>query len=246
MSKIKILAFMLSMVSVGAWAQAQEGTPVQEEKPAQEEKKIQADSNKQKNQADQKIYQMALRYNDPSIAKSRLYDLIERNPDNTKYRELLGNIYFELEQYSSAALVAMDLLKINGKSIPALEVAAYSLEQLGALDKALPHFESLHLLSGDLFSLYKTSYLQYSLKKYGEALNSVNMLIKNKKSAEEKLSFPKKDETNQEVTMQVAALNLKGLIHKEQGNMEEAKAAFDEALEADPEFEMAKENLASL
>jgi len=234
-SKFGILALLLCMVSAGAWAQAQEAA-----------QSAAADSNKQKNEADQKIYQMALRYNDPSIAKARLYDLIERNPSNPRYRELLGNIYFETEQYSSAALVALDLLQINDKSIPALEIAAYSLEQLGALDRALPHFESLHLLSGDLFSLYKASYLQYSLKKYDEALNSVNMLIKNKKSTEEKLAFPKKDNTNQEVTMQVAAFNLKGLIYKEQGNKEEAKLAFDEALKVSPEFEMAKENLAAL
>lgn len=234
-SKIKVLALLLSMISVGAWAQTQEaGQPAA------------ADSNKQRNEADQKIYQMALRYNDPAIAKARLYDLIERNPDNPRYRELLGNIYFEMEQYSSAALVALDLLQINDKSIPALEIAAYSLEQLGALDRALPHFESLHLLSGDLFSLYKTSYLQYSLKKYEEALNSTNMLIKNNKSAEEMLSFPKKDNTSQEVSMQVAALNLKGLIYKEQGNTAEARAAFDEALKAVPDFELAKENLAAL
>jgi tetratricopeptide (TPR) repeat protein len=234
-NKIKVLALLLSMMSVGVWAQTQEaGQPAA------------ADSNKQRNEADQKIYQMALRYNDPSIAKARLYDLIERNPENPRYRELLGNIYFELEQYSSAALVALDLLQINDKSIPALEIAAYSLEQLGALDRALPHFESLHLLSGDLFSLYKTSYLQYSLKKYDEALNSTNMLIKNKKSAEEMLSFPKKDNSSQEVSMQVAALNLKGLIYKEQGNTAEARAAFDEALTVSPDFELAKENLAAL
>lgn len=234
-NKIKVLALLLSMINVGVWAQAQEaGQPAA------------ADSNKQRNEADQKIYQMALRYNDPAIAKARLYDLIERNPENPRYRELLGNIYFEMEQYSSAALVALDLLQINDKSIPALEIAAYSLEQLGALDRALPHFESLHLLSGDLFSLYKTSYLQYSLKKYDEALNSTNMLIKNNKSAEEMLSFPKKDNTTQEVSMQVAALNLKGLIYKEQGNTDEARAAFDEALKTSPDFELAKENLAAL
>src|SRR5690606_27114337 len=234
-SKIKVLALLLSMMSIGALAQAQEAAPT-----------AAADSNRQKNEADQKIYQMALRYNDPAIAKARLYDLIERNPDNPRYRELLANIYFEMEQYSSAALVALDLLQINDKSIPALEIAAYSLEQLGALDRALPHFESLHLLSGDLFSLYKTSYPQYSLKKYDEALNSTNSLIKNKKSAEEMLAFPKKDNTTQEVSMQVAALNLKGLIYKEQGNTAEARAAFDEALKAVPDFELAQENLAAL
>lgn len=240
MIKIKTLAFLLSMVCAGAWAQAQE------EGQNETNKQDQVDSNLMRNMADQNIYQMALRYNDPAIAKARLYDLIERNPDNPRYRELLGNIYFEMEQYSSAALVALDLLKINDKSIPALEIAAFSLEQLGALDRALPHFESLHLLSGNLFSLYKTAYLQYSLKKHNEALNSVNMLIKDKKSTEEMLSFPKKDNSSQEVTMQVAALNLKGLIHKELGNKEEAKQAFDEAIKAHPDFEMAIDNLAAL
>lgn len=72
------------------------------------------------------------------------------------------------------------------------------------------------------------------------------MLIKNKKSAEEMLSFPKKDNSSQEVSMQVAALNLKGLIYKEQGNTAEARAAFDEALTVSPDFELAKENLAAL
>lgn len=234
-TKITMLAMLLSMVSVGAWAQAQEA-----------EQPVVADSNTQKNDTDQKIYQMALRYNDPSVAKTRLYDLIERNPKNPRYMELLGNLYFDMEQYSSAALVALDLIKINDKNIPALEIAAYSMEQLGALDRALPHFESLYLLSGNLFSLYKTAYLQFSLKKYDEALNSVNMLIKNKKSTEEKLSFPIKDNANQEVSMQAAGFNLKGLIYKERGDQEEARNAFEEALEAHPDFELAKENLEEL
>lgn len=233
MNKVKVVTLLMCLVSLGAWAQ-------------EAEQDIPADSNKLRNQADQKIYQMALRYNDPMIAKVKLYELIERNPNNMAYRELLGNIYFEMDQYSSAALVALDLLQMNDKSIPALEIAAYSLEQLGALDRALPHFESLHLLSGDLFSLYKTAYLQFSLKKLDEALNSANMLAKDKKAVEQMLTFPKKDNTNQEVSMRVAALNLKGLIYKEKGDTEEAKAAFDEALKDAPEFELAQENLAAL
>ena len=234
MNKIKVFTLLMCMTSLGAWAQE---AAVQD---------VAADSNKIRNQTDQKIYQMALRYNDPMIAKAKLYELIERNPNNLAYRELLGNIYFEMDQYSSAALVALDLLQINDKSIPALEIAAYSLEQLGALDRALPHFESLHLLSGDLFSLYKTAYLQFSLKKFDEALNSANMLAKDKKSIEQMLAFPKKDNTSQEVSMRVAALNLKGLVYKEKGDIEEARAAFDEALADAPDFELAQENLAAL
>lgn len=233
--KNTVLVLMMCLAFIGV-SVAQESSP---DLPK-------GDSNKLKNQADEKIYALAMRYNDVSVAKMKLYELMERNPNNLRYPELLATIYFELEQYGSSALVALDVLERDSKHVPSLEIAAYSLEQLGALERALPHFESLHLLSGDLFSLYKTSYLQYSLKKYDEALNSVNMLIKNKKSVEQTLNFPREDNSMQEVSMLAAAQNLKGLIYKDQGSNSEAKLAFEEALTHSPEFELAKENLSSL
>jgi tetratricopeptide (TPR) repeat protein len=156
--------------------------------------------------------------------------------------EALANIYFDNSQFPSAALVALDLIQINDKSVGALEIAAFSLEQLGALDRALPHFESLYLLSGDNFSLYKSAFIQYSLKRYEEAMNSVNMLVKNAKS-DEKIGFPKSQTESQEVSMKAAALNLKGLIYLDQNSKAEAKTAFNEAISLDASFEQAKENL---
>ncbi|MFC5625891.1 tetratricopeptide repeat protein [Algoriphagus winogradskyi] len=195
------------------------------------------------NAADQAAYQLAMRYNDMASAKSFLYELIVRNPEDIRYIEMLGSLYYESGQSMSAALVSMDVLKVNDKSIASLEIAAYSLEQVGALEKALPYFESLYLLSGDNFSLYKTGYLQYSLKKYPEALNSMNMLIKNAKP-EDKVGFPKSQTETLEISMKAAALNLKGMIYLDQGSKTEAKAAFEEAISLDPSFDFAKENLA--
>lgn len=194
------------------------------------------------NAADQAAYQVALRYSDLSMAKSKLYDLMIRNPENTRYMEALANIYFDNSQFPSAALVALDLIQINDKNVGALEIAAYSLEQLGALDRALPHFESLHLLTGDNFSLYKSAFIQFNLKRYEEAMNSVNMLVKNAKS-DEKIGFPKSQTETQEVSMKAAALNLKGLIYLDQNSKAEAKTAFNEAISLDAGFEQAKENL---
>lgn len=205
-----------------------------------------SESLRKRNETDQRIYELAMRYNDVSVAKIKLYELMERNPRNPKFAETLSSIYFEMEQYSSSALLAMDMLERDSKNITALEIAAFSLEQIGALERALPYFESLHLLTGDTFSLYKTSYLQYSLKKYEEALNSVNMLIKDKKAVEQTLSFPTEGNETQEVGMVAAALNLKGLIYKDQGSSSEAKVAFEEALAMNPEFELAKKNVAEL
>ncbi|MFC3417344.1 tetratricopeptide repeat protein [Algoriphagus hitonicola] len=191
---------------------------------------------------DQAAYQLAMRYNDPGMAKTKLYNLIIRNPENLRFQEALGSLYFEMGESTSAALVALDILEVNDKSIGALEIAAYSLEQVGALDRALPHFESLYLLTGDNFSLYKSGFLQYSLKRYEEAMNSANLLVREAK-ADEKIGFPKTQTETQEVLMKAAALNLKGMIYLEQGSKEDAKVAFEEAIQLDPSFDMAKENL---
>jgi tetratricopeptide (TPR) repeat protein len=183
-----------------------------------------------------------MRYSDLGMAKAKLYDLMIRNPENTRYMEALANIYFDNSQFASAALVSIDLLQSNDKNVGALEIAAYSLEQLGAFDRALPHFESLYLLTGDNFSLYKSAFLQYNLQRYEEAMNSVNMLVKNAK-ADEKIGFPKSQTETQEVSMKAAALNLKGLIYLDQNSKSDAKIAFNEAIALDASFEQAKENL---
>lgn len=123
-----------------------------------------------------------------------------------------------------------------------MEIAAYSLEQLGAFDRALPYYESLHLLTGDNFSLYKSAYLQYSMKRYAEAMNSVNMLVKNAKP-DEKIGFAVSETETQQVNMKAAALNLKGLVYLDQNSKAEAKTAFNEAISLEPNFNQAKENL---
>lgn len=194
------------------------------------------------NAMDQANYQLAMRYNDAAAAKDALYQLMVRNPENMRYAELLQNLYFEGGQYTSSALVALDILQVDDKNVGSLEVAAYSLEQVGALDKALPHFERLYLLAGDNFSLYKSGFLQYTLKKYQEALNSVDMLSKNAK-ADEKIGFPTADGKSQEIGMKAAAINLKGMIYLEQGSKVEAKKAFEESISLEPTFELAKDNL---
>jgi tetratricopeptide (TPR) repeat protein len=191
---------------------------------------------------DQAAYQLAIRYNDLDVAKVKLYNLLLRNPSNLRYAELLASLYFDLNQLSSAALVSLDILDGNRNNTAALEIAAYSLEQLGALDRALPHFESMYLLTGDNFSLYKSGFIQYSLKRFSEALNSVNMLLKNVKP-EEKIGFPKSQTETQQIDMKAAALNLKGMIYLDQGSKAEAKMAFEEALSIEPNFDLAKENL---
>jgi len=231
MNKIILLfGFMLAMAT---FAQAQDQPAAGQD----------GETLRRRNETDQRIYQMALRYNDLPVARMKLFELMERNPTNSRYPELLANLYFEAGQYTSAAVSAIDLLERNDQSITGLEIAAYSLEQLGALDRALPNFERHYLLTGNLYSLYKTGYMQYSMNRQEEALNSVNMLIKNPKSSEEMIGFPTSTNETQEVSLKAAALNLKGMIYMYQKNKVEAIETIKQALEISPNFELAKDNL---
>jgi tetratricopeptide (TPR) repeat protein len=232
MNRIKLLLVILTLSTSASFAQEVANPEVE--------------TLRQKNERDQRIYELALRYNDLAAARITLIGLMERNPTNSRYGELLATIYFENNQFSSAALTALDVLQLDDRSIEAMEVAAYSLEQIGALDRALTQFERLYLLTDDIFSLYKSAYLQYALKKHEEALNSINMIVKNTKSAEQKLGFPADNDETQEVSMQAAALNLKGMVYIEQGSKEDARKAFEEALAIEPNFILAKEGLKGL
>lgn len=208
-----------------------------------QDQNTEAEANRKRNEADRKVYQMAMRYNDLAVARMKLHEMMERNPTNLSYHETLVSLYFEAGQYTSAAVSALDLLEKNDQSLVGIEVAAYSLEQLGAFDRALPQFERHYLLTGNLFSLYKTAYMQYSLNRQDEALNSITMIVKNPKSSEEKVGFPKADNTNQEISIKAAALNLKGMVYMYQKNKTEAIQAFNQSLELSPDFEIAKDNL---
>ncbi|MEP0713549.1 MAG: hypothetical protein ABJC55_16660, partial [Algoriphagus sp.] len=65
------------------------------------------------NIADQAAYQLALRFSDMAAAKNALYNLIVRNPEDIRYIEMLASVYYEAGQSMSAALVSMEVLKIN-------------------------------------------------------------------------------------------------------------------------------------
>ncbi|MFN3800453.1 tetratricopeptide repeat protein [Belliella pelovolcani] len=234
MNRMRLLVVLMLFAVVPAMAQE---APANAETP---------ESIRKRNETDQRVYQLAIRYNDMAVARTKLMELIERNPTNSRYGELLATLYFDTNQFSAAALSALDVLQINDRSIEALEIAAYSLEQIGALDRSLTQFERLYLLTDDIFALYKSAYLQFSLKKFDEAMNSINMLVKNAKSAEEKLGFPISDTENQEVSMRAAALNLKALVYVEQGSKEDARKAYQEALALEPDFKLAKDGLNDL
>jgi len=192
------------------------------------------------------IYNMAMSFNDISMAKSALYNLIAENPGNVSLYDSLAMLYFEYNQTVSAALVAQQAVRLNPDNSFATEIAAASLEKIGAKDKALNYYEKLYLNNNDMNILYKMSFIQMELKRFAEAGTSADIIIGDPASGEISIIFPTTDNTGQEISLTVAAHRIKAMIEEAKGNTETAKIKYLEVLEMKPGFQVVQQQLKEL
>lgn len=189
------------------------------------------------------IYQLANQFNDPEVARMALYEMLMYAENQSALLDSLALNYYSNNKVLSSVLVSLENLKINPNNIIALEISAISFQQLGLLDKSLENYEKLYLKNNSSLTLYQMAFLQAKLKKYTEASATIEILMLESDIDETILNFTKVDKSSQDVTMRAALLNLKGIIAKENGDVESAKKLFLEAIQASPGFELAQLNL---
>ena len=192
------------------------------------------------------IYNAAKGFNDPSIVKMAIYNLIAENPSNVVLYDSLALIYLEYNENVSAALVAQQALRLNPKNNFATEIAAVSFENLGVNDKALSYYEKLYLSNSNIFTLYKMSFLQMGLERYAESENSLNIIIGDPQAKEVTVTFPTVDQVGQEVSLEIAAHRVKAMIEESKGNIEVAKEKYLEVLEMKPDLQIVQQQLRAL
>lgn len=192
------------------------------------------------------VYQRALRYNDYGVAKGALYNLVNLYPANDSLLYSLSILYFQMQQYASAALSARDVLSLNPDHTGAMEISAVSFENIGAKEKALESYEKLFLNTNDFQTLYQMAFLQYDLGRMNESLTNVDLLLGKKEASDLTVTYTAANNQEKEYPIKAALYNLKGLILQSQGNNEKAKELYNQALEVAPDFPLAKENLQKL
>ncbi len=197
-----------------------------------------------------KLYQMkyvfGMKYNDGEVAKDALYSMIAMDPNDDSLKMVLCYYYFDQNQYASSLFVSRDLLSRNQDNIDALKINAMSLENMGVRDRAVDAYESLYLKSNDIGMLYQATLLQFELERYTECATNLDIILKAPEAKEIKLNFQSDNKGTQQVSLEAAAYNMKGMLQSQQGNKEEARKNLQKALEIEPEFSIASENLADL
>ncbi len=191
-------------------------------------------------------YVFGMKYNDSEVSKDALYSLIALDPNDDSLKMVLCYYYFENKIFASSLFVSGDVLARNPNNIEALKINAMSYESLGVRDKAITQYESLYLKTNDVGVLYQVAVLQFGLERYTEAITNIGIIVKDPQAKALKLNLSKSETEQQEISLEAAAYNLWGMIEKQQGNNEEAKTYFNKALEIQPEFAIAKQNLEEL
>lgn len=191
-------------------------------------------------------YIFGRKYNDGEAMKDAMYSMIALDPTDDSLKLNLCYYYLENNQFAQSLFVSADLLARSPDNLDALRMNAISLENMGLRDRAVTQYESLYLKTSDITVLYQVSMLQFDLERYNECLTNIDIMLKNPNAKTVKLAFAKNEKENQEVTLEAASYNMKGMVQKKLGQKTEAKAQFDQAIKLEPEFTLAKQNLAEL
>lgn len=191
-------------------------------------------------------YNQAKNYSDGASMISALHQIIAIEGPNSTYKDTLSVTYFKMNYYLSCHLVAKELLEKKQKNLLLLELDALSLKQLNANKEAIIAFEKLFELSKNKFHGYQLAELQFSMKRLLEAQMSINVAISCDNINGAQLEFQKDKSNFQNVDLNAAIQNLKGLIAYELKDIVTAKVAFEESLKISPDFELANKNYNSL
>ena len=192
------------------------------------------------------VYSAATKYNDPEVARMALYNLLMMNPGATAIADTLALLYFQSQRYVSVALITQDILNGNPKDELAQEIGAYSYEQLGLDDKALPLYESIYLRNNDIVTLYKIALIQFKLERLEECSTNFDIILSKREADSVNLYFADANNQQQKIPMRAAVLNMKGLLAKSLEKKEEASKFYRQALLISPDFHIAKLNLEDL
>ena len=193
-----------------------------------------------------RLFQVSSQLNDLESAKNALLNLMIELPQNDSILFQLGTIYYQLQNYTSAAISTQQVINRNPNHVPALEINAISYENLGANDKAVDSYQKLYLKTENFETIYKLIILQYELERFNECLTNIEIILSKEEVNEYTMPLLVEGNKQKDYPVKVFILNLQGLIKKDQGDTAAAKSIFEEVLKIAPDFVAGKENLQSV
>ena len=192
-----------------------------------------------------RFYKSALKNYDLQAATVALYTMQALKPERSDLNDSLALLYFAGERWAQAYLVGQAIVNGDPKRNDMLEMVAVSKQNLGMIKESLADYEKLYGAEKSVYFLYQMATLQYQLKRYGECVASLDQILGSADADKQKVNIRVQGGT-QDVPMKAAAYNVKGICALELNQPDAAKDNFNKALQAYPDFVLAKSNLETL
>ncbi len=191
----------------------------------------------------EKVFRLALRYNDFMVARTALYDMIVLKPELTTLKDSLSILYFNIGAYPECILLSKEILEKTPNNPTILEIKAISEQSVGLIKESLADYEKLYASNKNVYHLYQIAALQYELKRFGECDASIAQLLADKEIENKEISIAAGEKKSQKVSLKAAIYNMRGVLALETGKTDIAKTNFNEAIKLNPDFELAKNNM---
>jgi len=192
-----------------------------------------------------KAYKKALELADLNSAATAVLDILAINEDQTHWQDSLALIYLNQQNFVSSASIAQQVLEKSPENMFMREISAYSFQGLGAAKQALEDYEKLYSVNKNIQHGYQIATLEFNLGRFTECMTTLNEVANHADAAESTVALTFGNE-QQKVPVSAAVMNMKGVVSKELNKKDDAIKFFEAAIQAFPEFALAKGNLEAM
>lgn len=193
-----------------------------------------------------RVLSSAMAVGDYSTAIVALHYMTLEDPLNISLKKELLKLYGQTGQHSVAVAYGNSLKTLlKSPDAEVLRLMAESYQGLGIFEPALEAYRDADKVLPDPYLRYQVAGLQFQLARYAECRQTIESLLA-VTGVHDVIILVRSENLEQEVYLDAALYNLKGNLELKQGNKPAARVAFETALDIQPAFVLAKQNLESL
>jgi tetratricopeptide (TPR) repeat protein len=161
----------------------------------------------------------------------------------SNYRDSLAILYLTANNLQPAFYWSSNVLVAKPTDAVMLEVKAVCLKNGNSPVAAIDAYTALLKVKPQATYAYELMQLQYGIKRLAECVNTGYATFKLPLDTNITVKYQVDEKTVLQTPLRSSILNLLAMAHNELGQLQDAKAALQEALKVDPKFVYALQNL---
>lgn len=189
------------------------------------------------------VYRQAIKRSDATTAIGALTRILAIDNTEPSNYDSLVVLYYKVGMDRAVVETAKQGLALH-ETETLVELSASSLKNLGKVEESLNGFlRLLEMRPTDIEVMYEVGFAYINLEKLDRAMQYVDLVIGHENSATTTMTEYVNQQSGQNVPFKAVALNMRGYILMQKGELSAAASAYQEALQIFPEYQLASNNL---